>query len=145
MTCRVNESFTTTLYPVWMNATLPTEVHLIRALHQHQSADFIQLYDAYAPALYGMLLRLVKDPACAENLLQEAFVKIWSTSRRYDPQQGRLFSWMIAITRNLALDELNAQGIRPLERSYRHERPTESIQSMPVEAGVLETRSGHAA
>lgn len=128
-----------------MNATLPTEIHLVRALQRHRSADFTLLYDAYAPALYGMLLRLVQDPACAENLLQEAFVKIWSNYQNYDPQRGRLFSWLFAITRNLALDELKAKGIRPLERAYRPERPTEWTNSGPVGTSVLELRPGHAA
>ena len=123
-----------------MNATLPTEVHLIRALQQHRSADFALLYDAYAPALYGMLLRLVKDPAWAENLLQEAFVKIWSKSHSYDSQQGRLFNWMFVITRKLALNELITRGIRPSDQAYRHERPTEWTNAIPAEASTQDFR-----
>ena len=52
-----------------MNNTSPSEDYLVLALQQHSSADFSILYDAYSPALYGVLLRLVNDTCRAEVLL----------------------------------------------------------------------------
>ncbi|AUD06848.1 RNA polymerase sigma factor [Spirosoma pollinicola] len=92
-----------------MSSTSSTEEALVDNLRTHQSADFSRLYAAYAPALYGVLLRLVKDPARAEDLLQDAFIKIWLNRQHYDPAQGRLFTWLLTITRNVALDELRTK------------------------------------
>ncbi|WP_262512019.1 RNA polymerase sigma factor [Spirosoma pollinicola] len=58
-----------------MNYISSTEDALVDALRNHQSADFSRLYRAYAPALYGVLLRMVNDPIRAEDLLQDAFIK----------------------------------------------------------------------
>lgn len=90
-----------------MNDTNQTESSYVRALQAHRSADFSMLYDAYSPALYGFLLRLVNDPIRAQDLLQDTFVTIWSNSRQYDARQGRLFSWMLSIARNVAIETLN--------------------------------------
>ncbi len=95
-----------------MNATSTQEERLVLALRQRHSSGFSHLYDAYAPALYGVILRLVKDPAWAEDLLQDTFVKIWLNHERYDSVQGHLFNWMVRIARNVALDALRAQKVR---------------------------------
>jgi DNA-directed RNA polymerase specialized sigma24 family protein len=89
-----------------MKTTSLPEGQLVSALHSGQKAAFTALYDAYAPALLGVILRLVKDQPRAEDLLQDAFIKIWTHRHQYDPLQGRLFTWLVTIARNVALDEL---------------------------------------
>lgn len=95
-----------------MNLTSPVEEHLVLALRQHRSADFALIYDAYASTLYGVLVRLVKDPVWAQDLLQDTLVKIWLNSGCYNPDQGRLFTWIVTIARHVALDALRAQKTR---------------------------------
>ncbi|WP_240543788.1 RNA polymerase sigma factor [Spirosoma foliorum] len=103
----------------YMNmTTYPNEEVLVSALQSHKAADFSLIYDSYSPALYGVLLRLLKDTARAEDLLQDAFVKIWTNSQHYSPSQGRLFTWLMAITRNLAMDELRARKVRATAAAY---------------------------
>ena len=87
-----------------MNATHQTERRYTSALQAHGTADFSFLYEAYSPALYGYLLRLVNEPTRAQDLLQDAFVKIWSSSQQYDPQLGSVFTWMLSITRTVAIE-----------------------------------------
>ena len=101
-----------------MSSTLSTEETLVDDLRTYQPADFSRLYAAYAPALYGVLLRLVKDPARADDLLQDAFIKIWLNRQHYDPAQGRLFTWLLTITRNVALDELRSRKKRLKASGY---------------------------
>jgi RNA polymerase sigma-70 factor (ECF subfamily) len=95
-----------------MNPTSTTEERLVMALREHRSAGFSLLYDAYAPALYRVVLQLVKDPVWAQDLLQDTFVKIWLNNQCYDPGQGRLFTWIVTIARNVALDALRTQKVR---------------------------------
>lgn len=119
-----------------MNATVQTEVSFVSALQTHRSADFSLIYNAYAPALYGVLLRLVNDQARAEDLLQDAFVKIWSNSHLYDPKQGRLFTWLLTITRNIAMDELRARKVQAKAASYIYDR-SEQVTTASVPEGTV--------
>ncbi|GAB4003848.1 sigma-70 family RNA polymerase sigma factor [Spirosoma sp. KCTC 42546] len=124
-----------------MNATSQTETSFVLALQTHRSSDFSLLYNAYAPALYGVLLRLVNDPARAEDLLQDAFVKIWSNSHQYDPKQGRLFTWLLTITRNIAMDELRARKVQVKAASYLYEQSEQTtvanVPEGPVHGSLL--------
>ncbi|GAB4023425.1 sigma-70 family RNA polymerase sigma factor [Spirosoma migulaei] len=101
-----------------MNAVLQAEIELVQALKAKSPTAFSTLYDAYSPALLGTLLRLVKDQPRAEDLLQDVFIKIWSTIDSYDAQQGRLFTWLLTITQNIALDELRKQKVRRSANEY---------------------------
>ena len=107
-----------------MNTTLLTEVQLVRALQTGQKADFTTLYDAYAPALFGVIIRLVNDQERAEDLLQDTFIKVWTHRQHYDSKQGRLYTWLITIARNVALDELRSRKVQSvaysLERNNDH-------------------------
>ncbi len=62
------------------------------------------VYDKYAPLLYGIIYRIVKDQAVAENLLERTITKIWKEQVSYDPEKLSLCTWMMNIARNLAID-----------------------------------------
>ena len=64
------------------------------------------LYDRYADALYGVILNIIRDEARAQDILQESFIKIWKKSNQYEPTRSRLFTWLLAICRNTAIDQL---------------------------------------
>ncbi len=70
------------------------------------------LYDMYSATLYGVVLQIVKVEAIAEDVLQEAFVKIWNSFGSYDASKGRLFTWMINICRNQAIDVIRSKQHR---------------------------------
>jgi RNA polymerase sigma-70 factor (ECF subfamily) len=54
--------------------------------------------------LYGVIFRIVNNEEDAQNLLQDACIKIWQHAAHYDPQKGRLATWLINIARNTAID-----------------------------------------
>lgn len=85
---------------------------LLARIAQGDRAAFRALYRLAAPKLMGVLLRMLGSRAEAEDALQEVFTRIWTRAGRYDPALGRGLSWLIAITRNLAIDRLRA---RPAE------------------------------
>jgi len=68
------------------------------------------LYDNYSDALYGVILRMVGDEAVAGDVLQEAFVKIWQNSKSYDPDKGRLFTWLMRIVKNKSIDAIRKKN-----------------------------------
>jgi RNA polymerase sigma factor (sigma-70 family) len=70
------------------------------------------LYDHYSAALYGIVFRIVKNEDVAEEVLQDVFLKIWDKIEGYDSAKGRLFTWMLNIARNQAIDKIRSREIR---------------------------------
>lgn len=83
---------------------LAQETQLVERLKAGNSDAFAELYDRYSPALLGICLKIVGNSSDAENVLQDTFVKIWRNIAHYDASKGRLFTWLLAVARNTALD-----------------------------------------
>lgn len=92
---------------------LVSESVLIEKLNQRDQQAFQWLYDQYSPALYGVVLRIVRDEEQAQDILQDIFVKIWKNLDGYDAGKGRLFTWMLNVSRNTAIDALRARKAQP--------------------------------
>lgn len=72
-----------------------------------------QLYKAASPRLYSVCLRIVRQEALAEEVLQECFVKIWNNASSYARAKGGAMTWMISIVRNRSLDMLRSLKVEP--------------------------------
>ncbi len=66
------------------------------------------LYEQYASRLLAVVLRLVRDEALAQDLVQEGLLKVWLGVGSYDPERGRLFTWMARLCTNHAIDALRS-------------------------------------
>jgi RNA polymerase sigma-70 factor (ECF subfamily) len=88
------------------------EEELVHLLQQKDQQAFSYLYDNYAPALNAVIYRMVEDQSLSEDILQEAFVKIWNNFNSYDKIKGRLFTWMVNLTRNLTIDTMRSKGFK---------------------------------
>lgn len=86
-----------------------SEDQLLLLLRSGERTGFSYLYDNYAKALYGIIVRLVPGEDDAQDILQNVFVKIWNSIPSYDHTRGRLFTWMINIARNSAIDYLRSK------------------------------------
>ena len=69
------------------------------------------MYDRYSAALYGVVSRIISKESIAEEILHDAFLRIWDRIDSYDAEKGRLFTWMLNITRNLAIDKTRSKEI----------------------------------
>jgi RNA polymerase sigma factor (sigma-70 family) len=76
------------------------------------------LYENYSPALFGTINKMIADEQISEDILQEAFVKIWNNFEQYDSSKGRLFTWMINITRNLTIDTLRSKSYKKQQKIF---------------------------
>ena len=72
-------------------------------------AAFRQLYSLSSSKLMGVLLRILGNRAESEDALQEVFTRVWLKAGRFDATKGRGMTWLIALTRNLAIDRLRAR------------------------------------
>lgn len=83
------------------------DASLITGLKEKDSRILNYLFDVYGPSLYGVIYRIVNHEKIAEEILQDTFYMVWEKAGIYDPKKMRLFTYMIAIARNLAKDHLN--------------------------------------
>lgn len=105
-----------------------SEEELIMLLRNEDKNAFSYLYDNYAAALNGIIMRMVEDNQLAEDILQEAFLKIWNNFKQYDNSKGRLFTWMINITRNLTIDTLRSKGYKKQKKISQDENSVTTYQ-----------------
>jgi RNA polymerase sigma-70 factor (ECF subfamily) len=84
---------------------------LLEATSRGNQAAFRSLYQATAPKLFGVVLRITRNRPMAEEVLQETFVKIWQNAERFSPEAGQPMAWLSAIARNRAIDRIRSERI----------------------------------
>lgn len=90
--------------------TTLSEDQLVALLRNGSRDGFNYLYKNYSNVLYGTILKIIHDEETASDVMQEAFVKIWHNIGQYDASKGRIYTWMLNICRNTAIDKLRSKG-----------------------------------
>ena len=102
-------------------------------LLQQNNQAFGYLYDNYSPALFGIINQIVPDKELAADVLQDVFVSIWKKISFYDESKGRLFTWMLNIARNAAIDKIRS---RPYQNSLKNQPLSETVNTVTGHAVV---------
>jgi RNA polymerase sigma factor (sigma-70 family) len=95
-----------------MPPTFCEEAHLCALLYDNDKDAFTYLYDHYAPALFGAIKRVVRNESIAEDLLQDVFISVYRKIKTYDSSKGRLFTWLLTIAHNRAVDYQRSAHVR---------------------------------
>lgn len=72
-------------------------------------AAFAELYDRLAPQVYGLIRKVLRDPAQSEEVAQEVLLEVWRTARRYDPSQSNATTWTLTMAHRRAVDRVRAE------------------------------------
>jgi RNA polymerase sigma-70 factor (ECF subfamily) len=96
------------------DATLLT---LVQRGDEHAMAS---LFDRYSKVVYSVALRVLRDPASAEDVLQEIFMQIWRSPDGFIATRGSLGGWLAVVSRNRSIDAL------------RRKRPTEQVDGIAL-------------
>lgn len=96
------------------NAEAEETRRLLLATAGGDRAAFAQLYALSSPRLFGLVLRIVRRRDLAEDVLQEAYLRIWDHAADYRPERGAAAAWMGRIARNRALDWYRKQNRDPV-------------------------------
>jgi len=85
---------------------VPSDTGLVSAIASGDESAMGQLYDRYSAVVYSIALRVLGDAGMAEDLLQEIFMQLWRNPMAFDSSRGALAPWLVAVTRNRAIDWL---------------------------------------
>jgi RNA polymerase sigma-70 factor (ECF subfamily) len=100
---------------------------------------FARLYDLTAPRVYGLCLRVVRDPAQAEEVAQEVLIEVWRTATRFDERRGSAGAWVATIAHRRAVDRVRsaqASGDRE-RRAAAGDAPTGEAYDAVAEAAAV--------
>ena len=95
-----------------MHASGPTDLSLLQRIVARDTTALAELYDRHGRLLFSLILRIVRDRGEAEEILQEAFVRVWTRAEKYDARIGGPLPWIVRVARNCAIDRLRARRIR---------------------------------
>jgi RNA polymerase sigma-70 factor (ECF subfamily) len=91
-------------------------VRLIRQISNGNREAFARFYDRFASLAFTLAVRILRDRAAAEDLLQDAFFQLWNEAASYSQERGSPEAWVITIIRSRAIDKL--RSIRRREKSF---------------------------
>jgi RNA polymerase sigma-70 factor (ECF subfamily) len=103
---------------------------LLRRLTDGDHAALGEFYDRYAGLVNGLALRILRDTAEAEEVVQEVFVQVWRQAERYDPARGSIEAWICTIARTRALDRLRRRTSRREEPGDAAPGPTDTPRTV---------------
>src|SRR3954465_3065572 len=85
---------------------------LLPAVAHGDMAAFEQLYDRHSSTVYALLLRILSNADDAQEVLQETFVKAWTSAKMFDAVRGSEAAWLISIARSRGIDRLRSRRLR---------------------------------
>ena len=101
----------------------PDDVTLLKMVQRGDDSAMGSLYDRYGKVVYSVALRVIRDPASAEDVLQEIFLQIWRNPDSFIAARGTLGGWLAVVSRNRSIDAL------------RRKKPSEQVDDMQISSG----------
>ncbi len=102
------------------NRASRTDADLIAAMRAQEPTALADVYDRYSSIVYSVALRVLRDTAAAQDVMQEVFLQLWRRPDIYTPQRGSLPAWLAVVTRNRSIDAL------------RRQRPTDNVEELQL-------------
>ena len=100
---------------------------VLRALAGGAPDAMAVLYDRHGAAAYRTAMILLREPASAEEVVQEAFLAVWRNRGRFDPGRGSFRPWLLTIVRNRARDRIRARRVRVESSEERWDSPSDAV------------------
>jgi len=109
---------------------------LLRASSRGDEPAFAQFYDLTSARAWGLALRVLRNRAHAEEVMQEAYMRAWRYASRFDPQRGSPAAWLLTIVHRAAVDRVrSAEASQRREQDF-HDRLTTTSEADTTSAAV---------
>jgi RNA polymerase sigma-70 factor (ECF subfamily) len=107
---------------------------LLQRVGRGDQVAFGALYDAVAPLVHGVVLRVVRDPSQTEEVVQEVFVELWRVAPRFDAGRGSVRSWVTTIAHRRAVDRVRSEQAtrNRMERELQTADPAHDVVAEAV-------------
>ncbi len=115
----------------------PEDRALIERLKRRDPQALAELYDLYGRMAYSLVLRVVRDKAIAEDLVQETFLRVWNRVHSIDAEKGAIGPWLLAVARNRAIDYLRSSEGRDRNVAVEWDETEHAPLYREMEAGIL--------
>ncbi|MGH2663899.1 MAG: RNA polymerase sigma factor [Actinomycetota bacterium] len=119
-----------------------TDLELVQRIAVRDPGAFERLYQRYSPAAYGLAVRILRQAGLAQDVVQEAFIAVWTAPEAYDLSRGPFRTFLLSLVHHRAVD-----AVRREERLRERERranpdpsPVEDVMETVVEEAVLADR-----
>src|SRR5688500_2944145 len=96
-----------------VDVEVSADAESIRGIADGQSRALGEFYDRHAAVVYALALRMLKDAAEAEEVVQDVFVHVWRHAKTYDRTRATARGWLLMMTRSRAIDRMRARQARP--------------------------------
>jgi RNA polymerase sigma-70 factor, ECF subfamily len=90
----------------------PPEIALLQRIQNGDEDALLALHGQYVNLVYSVAYRVLNDQMAAEEVTQDTFMRLWQKSYTYDPNKGRFMTWLLTVTRRLAIDVLRQRQRR---------------------------------
>ena len=99
-----------------------TDQELMLLIHQKNRLALDEIYDRYVNLIYSFAMKFTKgDQEATKDILQQVFLRVWTTTSHYDPNKGQLTNWLITVTRNISIDYIRK------ERNHKQKQDLQTI------------------
>ncbi len=89
-----------------------TDEQIIQQIQHRDQNALATLYDRYGTAVYSLAYQVLQNTQWAEEVTQDVFMRVWHKHAQWDAHKGKLISWLLTMTRNLAIDRLRSENRR---------------------------------
>jgi RNA polymerase sigma-70 factor (ECF subfamily) len=112
---------------------------LVKRLQQRDPRAMGDLYDRFGKLAFSVILSIVRDPATAEDLVQETFLRVWNRIQAFEAGRGALGPWLLAIARNRAIDHVRSMSSRMDRNSFEFDAREHPSLFVDMEREVVNT------
>lgn len=116
------------------------DVSLLKRIAQGEESALSDLYTRYAQLLYSFGMRVLRSSEETEDLMQDVFLQTWNKAHTYENVKGSVYTWLVTMTRNRAIDRVRSKGFKQQSRNIDMENITliaDTQSSNPLSRTVL--------
>jgi RNA polymerase sigma factor (sigma-70 family) len=100
---------------------------LVALVARADDSALAELYDRFGHVAYGLALRVVRDPALAEDAVQEAFLAVWRSAARFVPERAKASTWILTVVHRRAVDIVRREEPRRTEPLEAAPQPSANL------------------